>query len=324
MSTKLSQTTPTWINETYLTSLITKIEPDFAGTVEHIIAESATGDGENYASILIRVKVILSTGNCISLIIKTITLDPVANDVLTGQFNVHDKEMFIYEKVLSKYEAVCGFKLTPKVFEVNRASDAIIFEDLSAQGFILANRYNGLNDAHCKLVIESLAKLHAASIVLHTKQTDIFEPFSDGIFNRKIKLLHNFFQAMLQACLEEVETWPGFEEIAKKLNELKENLIERGSSVFDYHSDETFVFLHGDLWTTNIMFTYDEDKNPLEAKLIDFQMSSYGSPVIDLLYFIYTSAVPEIRYNKTEELLKFYSEKLGEALTQLGFKSTKF
>lgn len=309
--------TPAWMDESYLLSLAKKIDQTLTGSVEHVIVESATGNGENYASVLIRVKVIFSTGGCLSLIVKTITADPVAKGVLTDEFNVHNKEMHIYEHILSKYKSITGFELTPKVFEVNRNNDAILFEDLSAAGFSVANRFTGLDETHCRLVVQSLAKLHASSMVLNHTEPNVFQPFSDGLFNRKIKLLHDFFYAMLDTCAEEVSTWPEFKTITKKLVELKDDLIERGSCVFDYHEDETFVFLHSDLWTTNLMFKYDDEQSPIDIKFIDFQMSSYGSPVIDLIYFIYTSAEIEVRFNKTQELLKYYWENLSQSLTKL-------
>lgn len=46
-------------------------------------------------------------------------------------------------------------------------------------------------------------------------------------------------------------------------------------------------------------------------------MSSYGSPMIDLIYFLYTSAKEEIRFNMVSEMIQIYHSSLEKALTQL-------
>jgi hypothetical protein len=43
----------------------------------------------------------------------------------------------------------------------------LVLEDLSAAGFGMGERRDGLDVEHCLLVMRSLARLHAASAVLH-------------------------------------------------------------------------------------------------------------------------------------------------------------
>lgn len=138
--------------------------------------------------------------------------------------------------------------------------------------------------------------------------------------NRKILLLHEYFSACLKVATEEINSWNGYEEYEPMLRNLESELIERACSVFDFNSEtDTFTFLHGDLWTSNIMFKYDEETAPINAILIDFQMSSYGSPVIDLIYFIYTSAKDYIITEKANEMLAIYQKSLAETLQKTGF-----
>jgi aminoglycoside phosphotransferase (APT) family kinase protein len=60
------------------------------------------------------------------------------------------------------------------------------------------------------------------------------------------------------------------------------------------------VLIHGDLWVNNILFGGLEDA----VRLVDFQLTHFTSPVLDLLYFIVTSATIEVRVNHVERLLE--------------------
>lgn len=178
-------TPPSWITKSYLENLISK---QSYSNIEQILIESATEEGSNFSSILLRIKVILADGNIKSFIVKTIITQEIANDVLVNGFNVHNKEMFVYGCVIAEYNKLFNItnnesiRLAPYVHNVDRENEAIIFEDLSIKGYIVADRKKGLNINHCELVLEKLAKLHAGSIALHMKDSKIFEPFHDGKF----------------------------------------------------------------------------------------------------------------------------------------------
>lgn len=47
---------------------------------------------------------------------------------------------------------------------------------------------------------------------------------------------------------------------------------------------------HGDFWSNNIMFKYDDQNNVQSTMLIDFQLINYGHPAYDVLYLFYHSS----------------------------------
>lgn len=57
---------------------------------------------------------------------------------------------------------------------------------------------------------------------------------------------------------------------------------------------------------------------------VDWQMSYYNSPVLDLLYNIFTSTDGQYRENHYEKLLKTYYSSLTESIEKLGSDPTKF
>ena len=91
------------------------------------------------------------------------------------------------------------------------------------------------------------------------------------------------FETLCEAFIEEVVTWEGFEYYARKLEQVRKNLIKNALRAFDCDDGDLHVLNHGDLWTNNLMFKYDEAENPIDAVLLDFQFTSYGSPALDLI-----------------------------------------
>ena len=66
-----------------------------------------------------------------------------------------------------------------------------------------------------------------------------------------------------------------------------------------------------------MMFRLDENGNTLDVKLIDFQISYWGSPAGDL--FLISSVKDDIKVKYFDEFIEFYHEKLVESLKKLNY-----
>ena len=69
-----------------------------------------------------------------------------------------------------------------------------------------------------------------------------------------------------------------------------------------------------------MLFRYDESgKNDkqIELKMVDFQMSRIGHPTSDLLYFFYTSTLPDVRKEHLASWLSYYFNTLLDFLKKL-------
>jgi thiamine kinase-like enzyme len=83
------------------------------------------------------------------------------------------------------------------------------------------------------------------------------------------------------------------------------------------------VILHGDAIINNILFHYpleETEENPDKLCLIDFQMSRYGSPALDLSFFLLRYHTEEAGHNY-RELLRVYHDALREFLMEMGSKA---
>ena len=74
------------------------------------------------------------------------------------------------------------------------------------------------------------------------------------------------------------------------------------------------VLCHGDFWSNNIMFKYNDTNEPVEIIFVDFQMCLWTSPAIDLLYLIITSAAKDIKIKLFDYFIQYYYSKLVSSL----------
>lgn len=69
------------------------------------------------------------------------------------------------------------------------------------------------------------------------------------------------------------------------------------------------VFLHRDSWDRNIFFKFDANQEPAGCCIVDFQLSRYAQPGLDILFFLYgQTTASEIKMHMQEYLDHYFSE----------------
>lgn len=97
------------------------------------------------------------------------------------------------------------------------------------------------------------------------------------------------------------------------INKLEKKTIEQNDTCL-YK-----VLNHGDFWVNNFLFKYEEG-TPKEVVFVDFQMSYYSSPGIDLNYFVHTSPNNHVRENRTATNIETYYIEFARILNNLNVK----
>lgn len=320
-------TPPEWLNEEFFLNILRTTEKDPSIILTSFNMRPAIAKGEHYASCMYRVKISYagkSAQKPISFVVKASFEDEFINGTL-NEYDIYKQEMKMYKNYLpifKKYLSKINEEsdISPNTFYINFENDVIVFEDLAEKGYRMADRTDGLDMTHAKMVIKKMAKLHAASLIYNTKQYgDLEKSFTRGMFNRKSNGLSPYFLSNLQSLANEVSKWNGYEQIANKLRNMESSLIENGRKVFDPTEGYLNCLIHGDLWTNNVMFKYDENNKPENALLVDFQMCVWGSPAVDIHYFINTSLNDDLRENHQDELFYFYYSTLVDLLRRLKY-----
>lgn len=125
------------------------------------------------------------------------------------------------------------------------------------------------------------------------------------------------------ALIHLVEGWKDYECYANKLRKLRPQLIERLNECFKSSPSDFNCLIHGDVWTNNIMISYDKTTNQLEnVALIDLQTCRWTSPAIDLQFYFNVCLEEHLRLHHQEELVQFYHNELTEMLKKLNYKKS--
>ncbi|XP_067633452.1 LOW QUALITY PROTEIN: uncharacterized protein [Eurosta solidaginis] len=322
---------PVWLNTQYLQPILCNYKKDQGLTIKKLEIKPATAKGGNYCRVMTRVIVTFKLSNnkaeCGSYIVKTTHEgDPFVAGIM-NDYDVHRTEMLMYEQILPKLtELLRGIGDDDKLFAdtiyVDYEHSAIMFEDLSAQKFVITDRLAGMDEAQTVMSLKKLAKMHATASVLNERMPGILTQLQKGIINRSTKGFAPYFEGILDAVAAFAEKCPTLGSYYKrKLLKLKPYTMEYGACAIDPQTGHFLTLTHGDMWTNNVMLRYSDKQNGVvkarasraieDIVLIDFQYSAWTSPTADLHYFFQNIVH---RMQREDELVQHYHGFLADTL----------
>ncbi|XP_061393299.1 uncharacterized protein LOC133328770 [Musca vetustissima] len=351
MSDTITWQAPQWLNDSeFVEKILKNYLQDDKVKIENIDFKPATANGENYASVMTRIKIYFHQGESeeniqnLSFIIKCCYgSDPILENLMKN-YNLYKTEMTMYEHVLPEMSTLlqaadkeaANEQLFAKTLNVDYEKATIIFEDLSAKNYVMGNRLHGFDKLHAQFVMRKLAKFHAAAAVLNELRNGELQQFDRGLFNQHTRGLGCMFEYMIEECAKYALREPQLGKYYHdKLMKLHPHVVDYATEAYATNSPNHFYTLcHGDLWMMNIMVKYQmedggvDDKEEIANKIledilfVDFQFSCWASPAIDLHYFFNTSLEPELQMDERgiAELVQLYHSNLSEMLMKLKYK----
>ncbi|XP_017017438.1 uncharacterized protein [Drosophila kikkawai] len=323
---------PEWLTHKYIEHALRSHYKDDDLTITRLQINPALGPGENYGGVLTRVRVNFKLSSpkeekeqLQNLIVKTEIDDDELTQELMAPYDIYNREMTIYQEVLPKLRDLLmeigdTEKIFPTAIFVDRERMAIIFEDLSVAGYVMADRVRRLNEEHTHLILRKLAKFHAASAVLNEREKGSLEGYDRGFFNKYTNAYSGYFVGGLLAAARWMSKVPKLAHYGEKLFALAPHYMDIGRECFEPTAGHVNVLAHGDVWTNNVMFKYDQlTGRPVDVLLIDFQYSFWGSPCIDLHHFFNTSLKEPLRRDQQNGLFQFYHSIFSETLKKLDY-----
>ncbi|XP_070494988.1 uncharacterized protein [Chironomus tepperi] len=245
-----------------------------------------------------------------------------------------EREVFIYNVMLPEFAQFQkdkkiteqnGFFNFPKVyyadFSEEKDDGIIIMEDLRESGHRMWSKYNPVNLEHAKLLMVALGRLHAVSFAMKAKKPELFEKYKSlgDYFGENFSDPN--FQFFMTSTINKAIDCLAPEDVKSRAKAAK--LIDyMQTGVSDCMTAECIepygIVNHGDCWTNNYLFHYTKRGRPESIVLIDWQISRYCSPVIDLVYFIFICTDHQLRAKHYDELLNIYHHSLKELLDHMG------
>ncbi|XP_042872421.1 uncharacterized protein LOC122253421 [Penaeus japonicus] len=292
------------------------------GSEAHLVSftvQECTKKGDNYATMVARVNVNYSlneTDHSVSYIVKYNPKSFKAFEKFA--YIVFKKETMFYQHLVHDIQSqLQDIGQTPlrvaKCFytslEENR--EVIFLEDLRPRGFKMFDRKKGMDVAHTKLVLEELARLHAASYLLKAKIPDLTEKYPilnlDWInyADDARETMYETFTKQMDIVKDMLSKVGGYEVTENWLSRNKERVLE----ILDNQLERVppyDVLCHGDCWNNNVLFRYNEKEIPVEVMLLDLQLVRQASFATDLTYLFHTSLEGHVRKTYLEAFLNIY------------------
>lgn len=187
--------------------------------IESVDLTNASGDG--YVGVLLRAKVIVkrnSTKEMYSYIIKAPT-GGVLDEESAKMLGDADKELKMYSKIVPAFESIWkrageNINFIPTCYGVfHNPMTCIVMKDLSAEKYIVKSKPKGLDLTHALLVMERIAKFHAASVIYQQENGPFEDMFKHGFYNDNIPNhpMKDFSGHMKEAFCKSLKNWQGFE-----------------------------------------------------------------------------------------------------------------
>ncbi|GJQ67404.1 hypothetical protein Trydic_g8276 [Trypoxylus dichotomus] len=202
----------------------------------------------------------------------------------------------------------------------------LIFEDLKSKGYRTVTQRESMSLECVKVFLEALAKLHCSGFIFEekmkqkTRKSYVLSEehpmlFKEGFYTN-LGMSLDLIEATKKGVKAQIDLFEDpsqldldlFKELAcKTLDEFQE--IVKPSTVFRNS------ICHGDLWSTNIMFKFDNGQ-PTHCYIVDYQFCRYGPPGQDFMAFIYLSTDRKFRQRHMENMRNYYYRKINEILTK--------
>ncbi|KAH8382877.1 hypothetical protein KR009_005689, partial [Drosophila setifemur] len=319
---------PDWINAELFEDVL-KATVEGYSKVRSFKADLGTAPGENYATIMVRahIEAELEDGNIkqVSYMVK-LPHKLEMFEAMMKYTNIFDIERTMYDEVVPEMEAMykdAGVEIVfgAKSYDLKGAkSDYVALEDLRVRGFKNANRLEGLDQTHTERVLRKLAQWHAASAVRVATKGQYPDILLHGFFKEENRAMMNeVMKGMGQRFIQCCATYEGNKEYIDKIKSLRPVIIDEMFKANKVDPTEFNVLNHGDSWSNNIMFQYDDAGKIKETYLVDYQVPRYGSVAQDLLYFLISSTKLEDKLSKFDYYVKVYHDNLVEHLKILKY-----
>ncbi|KAH8417043.1 hypothetical protein KR222_001855 [Zaprionus bogoriensis] len=350
---KLDAAAPDWVTIDYFRDLLKAEKSEFK-EIKDFRVKKATEAGDNYLSVMLSVDIDYATTSGGSATTSFMLKVPTSTESLNAIIELmapFKKEIIMYNDVIPQLEELYRQAGQPIVFgpqsykfQKSPSSDYVLLENLRPAGFKNADRLQGLNTNETEQVLAKLAKFHAASAQLYATKGTYADSLDKPQHTEQTRPMFENPQALafLNATIDSLDALKGSELYKDKVVSIiiylyiyiylylhfsffclqsaaLKNLFDLMVKSEVYDPSEFNCLNHGDCWTNNIMFTYGPQGEVKDTLFIDFQLSSFNTPVLDLYYFLLSSPSLDIKLEKFDYFIRFYHDELKRNLELLKY-----
>lgn len=322
---KDEMTAPSWMDNGFFEKVLRHSEHDQTLVVKKFRIQPGTKPGDHFASVIFRA--IVSHDKSpeeVSLIVKTLPAeDGLKKDLLNDGY-VFETETLMYTVVVPAMHqllqsvgdhTVLGARL---LYHQKLPTWVMVFEDITKQGFEMKTKQLDLEES--KVVFAKLARWHAASMFLVDTLPEI-KKLTKGVYNlfEENDTFLRMWQSNVAMLSQVVLELPGLEQYSERIRNVTEKIFKRASAIYTYDpTSYVHVLNHGDCHFKNMMFKRTDGKLD-DIMLLDFQLSVWSTPAVDLIYALYNTVSIDTREEHRDDLITFYHQELVACLNKFGY-----
>lgn len=303
-----------------------------------IALAAGSNKGDNYIGVVFRAKAeCRRTGKKLNVIVKL----PPQNEARRNQFFARpsfEREISFYTEIypmmaelqrekginLAVDEGSEAFNQIPHCYRtcLVELEEAILMDDLKDLGFEMFDRHQAQKLEHFELVMKALGRFHALSFALKDQRPERIEPYKSMVelftTREDDASMEQWFSMLITRTMETLDQESEPEVYEKTKKALDGRFMDMVKELTTGKLAEPYaVICHGDCWNNNMLFKH-ENGIPVDIRLLDWQICRYASPVLDLMYFIFTASTKAFRDQHYEALLDVYHQSLSGFLRRLG------
>jgi len=211
----------------------------------------------------------------------------------------------------------------------------LVMENVKKRGFVMFDKMRILPLDHFLLAMTNLAHFHGRWLVyrwmveqgqLGTEAWTIDELKSAcNTQKRPPKLIYKQLLSGTAKTVKRILELEGKDDLIEKVSHFFTITSRRQLDLFMGNVTSSIDTLcHGDFWSNNIMFKYDDEGKVNGTILVDFQLINYGHPAYDLMYLLYLSTDTQFRDMHMGQCLQHYWDTLTPYITQFQPKGFKY
>lgn len=226
------------------------------------------------------------------------------------------KEVFLYKTLMKELQEmkVFGDKQWSPICHFVK-DDVLVFEDLSEKKYSVGGIKGILDLDHARAAIQALARFHASSVMWeNTNQVKISDKYPNAASevcygdNETRKRWLTCSTEALEYLTEEL----GYTVEREKFHQFVKDAIKTVVP----SKENLNVLSHGDLWTSNLMFSYTNEGTVENCIIVDYQLARYAPCTVDLICMITLILSSENRKKYIDFLCYEYYIHLSKILDQ--------
>lgn len=81
-------------------------------------------------------------------------------------------------------------------------------------------------------------------------------------------MVRSFYNSIAKSIANTIKKWPGFGNIAEKLENIPQRVHNSMSDAYGPHKNTFNVITHGDMFLNNILFRRDQSGQPVDIRFV--------------------------------------------------------